>query len=49
VDHSHQTGAVRGLLCRMCNTRLGWYERNADAIAAYLAPRLYLIAKDESA
>jgi len=37
VDHCHQTGAVRGVLCHSCNTKLGWYERMFDRIAAYLA------------
>jgi hypothetical protein len=36
VDHDHITGNVRGLLCRHCNTSLGWYEANADKIGAYL-------------
>ncbi len=26
IDHCHRTGAIRGLLCNDCNTRLGIYE-----------------------
>lgn len=26
VDHNHQTGEIRGLLCSTCNVRVGWYE-----------------------
>ena len=36
VDHDHQTGQVRGLLCSSCNTKLGWFEKNSDKITAYL-------------
>jgi hypothetical protein len=26
IDHDHRTGRVRGILCRSCNLRVGWYE-----------------------
>lgn len=37
VDHDHQSGSVRGLLCGSCNIHLGWLEKvGVDAIMAYL-------------
>lgn len=39
VDHDHETGVVRGLLCNSCNLRLGWVEKHRDTIQAYLTPR----------
>ena len=36
VDHNHQTGEVRGILCHLCNPRVGWLERNLGRVSAYL-------------
>ena len=46
IDHNHETGEVRGLLCHGCNIVLGWLERierNAkwrEAAFAYLRSTL---------
>jgi hypothetical protein len=34
VDHSHDTGVVRDLLCYSCNTLLGYVENNEDLVIA---------------
>lgn len=36
VDHDHNTGKVRGLLCIRCNVRMGWYDTYREAILLYL-------------
>ena len=36
IDHDHKTNKFRGLLCKVCNRQLGWYENNKTKIKQYL-------------
>lgn len=37
VDHDHQTGEVRGLLCRLCNRSIAQLGDNAEGLRRALA------------
>lgn len=36
VDHNHTNHVIRGLLCKLCNSRLGWLENNKEQILDYI-------------
>jgi len=41
IDHDHQTGEVRGLLCQFCNSGLGYFRDNSENLRRailYLGP-----------
>jgi hypothetical protein len=43
VDHCHETGKIRGLLCTKCNTAIGFFEE--DGFSLYKAADYLFVAK----
>jgi len=37
VDHCHDTGRIRGLLCMRCNTSLSWFEKVSGRLEMVLS------------
>lgn len=49
VDHDHETGKVRGLICHNCNTGLGHFKDDPDwmmSAVAYLLQSSNLLVKE---
>lgn len=45
VDHNHETGKVRGLLCFQCNTALGLLKENKQSVMNMV---IYIQLQNES-
>ena len=37
IEHDHNTGKFRGLVCNFCNTKLAWFDKYRDTILEYIS------------
>lgn len=37
VDHDHNTGRIRGILCRNCNVAIGYFKENTGNLKSAIA------------
>ena len=47
IDHCHDTGKVRGILCRRCNSALGFLDDSAAKVALLLGYIESSISQDD--
>ena len=49
VDHNHETGKIRGIICKPCNAMLAWFEKTLtlDLLKEYLETDVFDKYKDK--